>query len=92
MIIMNDLRIARSRGQLADQLSGLPSQLRAAEVLVGCSQLHASCCRNSAVCMEYPGPQPGRVLTFGADIFSESAVSGGAQAQVQGGAGWGGGN
>ena len=74
MIIMNDLRIARSRGQLADQLSGLPSQLRAAEVLVGCSQLHASCCRNSAVCMEYPGPQPGRVLTFGADIFPESAV------------------
>ena len=43
-------------------------------MLVGCSQLHASCCRNSAVCMEYPGPQPGRVLTFGADIFPESAV------------------
>ena len=32
---MNDPRIARTRGQLADQLSALPSQLRVAEVLVG---------------------------------------------------------
>ena len=32
---MNAPRIARTWGQLVDQLSALPSQLRVAEVLVG---------------------------------------------------------
>ena len=84
---MNDPRIARTRGQWADQLSALPSQLRVAEVLVGWEQLNASCCRNSA-CMECPGPPAWARAHFWCGHFSRVHCSGGAQAQ--GGAGRGG--
>ena len=61
MIIMNDPRIARSRGQLADQLSGLPSQHHSWGQLK-CLLDARSCMHHAAVTLLYVWSTPGPSL------------------------------